>query len=74
MKVQYCFLPCLKGLAEKTVTLSGGNEKLTGSASTLSSNSGDRMQHHGNFEQSPQIYQGKDRQPRSLSDNKDAGI
>jgi len=29
MKVQDCCLPCLKGLAEKTVTLSGGNEALT---------------------------------------------
>jgi damage-control phosphatase, subfamily I len=29
MNAQACCLPCLKGLAEKTVTLSGGNEELT---------------------------------------------
>jgi uncharacterized protein with ATP-grasp and redox domains len=29
MNVQDCCLPCLKGLAEKTVTLSGGNSELT---------------------------------------------
>jgi uncharacterized protein with ATP-grasp and redox domains len=29
MNVQDCCLPCLKGLAEKTVTLSGGNGELT---------------------------------------------
>ncbi len=29
MQVQDCCLPCLKGLAEKTVTLSGGNEEMT---------------------------------------------
>ena len=29
MKVQDCCLPCFKGLAEKTVTLSGGNGDLT---------------------------------------------
>jgi damage-control phosphatase, subfamily I len=28
MKVQDCCLPCLKGLAEKTITLSGGNGEL----------------------------------------------
>ncbi len=35
MQVQDCCLPCLKGLAEKTVNLSGGNEELTAECYTL---------------------------------------
>jgi damage-control phosphatase, subfamily I len=35
MNVQDCCLPCLKGLAEKTVTLSGGNGELISECSLL---------------------------------------